>query len=220
MADRSPAPRIITSVARNSLKPLGLAQRGRSRLWIDDHGWWLGVVEFTPSRTAGSGLRVGAMWLWHDVDHVAFNVEAVRVGPEPFCTEDRFTQLAIGLGRQAAASVTALREQFQALPDVARYLMFRPVRRGYLWDGLDAGIAAALVGDPDAARDQFERVLREDPLAPWMVEAQGRARELHAMAPDRDAVTAWVARAVDSCRSKQGLDPAPLAIGGTDLLVE
>ncbi|MFD7414030.1 hypothetical protein [Kitasatospora purpeofusca] len=220
MADRSPAPRIITSVARNSLKPLGLAQRGRSRLWIDDHGWWLGVVEFTPSRTAGSGLRVGAMWLWHDVDHVAFNVEAVRVGPEPFRTEDRFTQLAIGLGCQAAESVTALREQFQALPDVARYLMSRPVRRGYLWDGLDAGIAAALVGDPDAARDQFERVLREDPLAPWMVEAQGRARELHAMAPDRDTVTAWVARAVDSCRSKQGLDPAPLAISGTDLLVE
>ncbi|MDG5809477.1 hypothetical protein P9869_44140 [Streptomyces ossamyceticus] len=50
MADRSPVLRIITSAARESLKPLGLAQRGRSRLWIDDHGWWLGVVEFTPPR--------------------------------------------------------------------------------------------------------------------------------------------------------------------------
>ncbi|MER5519888.1 hypothetical protein [Streptomyces sp. NPDC002763] len=212
MAERSPVLRIITSAARESLKPLGLAQRGRSRLWIDDHGWWLGVVEFTPSRFAGSGLHVGAMWLWHDVDHLAFNVDAVRVGPELFRTEDRFTPLALELSQQAAANVIALRVRFPALPGVARYLTSRPVRRGYLWDGFDAGIAAALVGDPDTARDHFERVLREDPLAPWMVEAQEKTRELHVIAADRDAVAAWVTRAVGSCRSKLGLDAATLAL--------
>jgi hypothetical protein len=66
MADRSPVLRIISSAARDSLKPLGLAQRGRSRLWIDDHGWWLGVVDFTPARIAGSGLVVGAIAVDHD----------------------------------------------------------------------------------------------------------------------------------------------------------
>ncbi|MBM4824050.1 MULTISPECIES: hypothetical protein [Streptomyces] len=167
MADRSPVLRIITSAARESLKPLGLAQRGRSRLWIDDQGWWFGVVEFTPPRTAGSGLHVGAMWLWHDVDHLAFHVDAVRVSPEPFRSEEQFTPLALELSRQAAASVTALREKFPVLPEVVRYLTSRPVRRGFLWDCFDAGIAAALVGDPDTARDHFERILREDPLAPW-----------------------------------------------------
>ncbi|MGW5355862.1 hypothetical protein ACWERV_35780 [Streptomyces sp. NPDC004031] len=212
MADRSPVLRIINSAARESLKPLGLVQRGRSRLWIDDHGWWLGVVEFTPPRTAGSGLDVGAMWLWHDVEHLAFNVEAIRVGSESFRTEDQFTPLALELSRQAAANVTALREKFPALPDVARYLTTRPVRRGFLWDGFDAGIAAALAGHPDTARDHFERVLREDPLAPWMVDAQEKTRELHALVADRDAVTAWVAQAVHSCRIKLGLDPVPLAM--------
>jgi hypothetical protein len=43
-----------------------------------------------------------------------------------------------------------------------------------------------------------------------MVEAQEKARELHAIAADRNAVTAWVTRAVDSCRSKLGLDPCRL----------
>ncbi|MFF4522590.1 hypothetical protein [Streptomyces bluensis] len=139
-------------------------------------------------------------------------MEAVRVSPEPLRTEDQFTPLALELSRQAAANVIALREKFPALPDVARYLTSRPVRWGSLWDCLDAGISAALVGDPDTARDHFERVLREEPLAPWMVEAQEKARELHTIAPDRDAVTAWVARGVDSCRSKLGLDPVLLAI--------
>jgi hypothetical protein len=212
MADRSPVLRIVTSAAQESLKPLGLAQRGRSRLWIDDHGWWLGVVEFTPPRTAGSGLYVGAMWLWHDVDHLAFHVDAVRTGPELFRTEDQFTLLALDLSRQAAANVTALREKFPALPDVARYLTSRPVRRGFLWDSFDAGIAAALIGKPDMARDHFERVLREDALVPWIVEAQEKTRELHAIAADHDAVTAWVTRAVDGCRSRLGLDPVVLEI--------
>ncbi|ALO05969.1 hypothetical protein AQF52_0370 [Streptomyces venezuelae] len=212
MAARSPVLRIITSAARESLRPLGLAQRGRSRMWIDDHGWWLGVVEFTPPRIAGSGLHVGAMWLWHDVDHLAFHVDAVRIGSELFRTEEQFTPLPLDLSRQAAANVTALREKFPTLPDVARYLTSRPVRRGFLWDSFDSGIAAALSRDPDAARDHFEQVLREDALAPWMVEAQEKTRELHAIAADHDAVTAWVTRAVDSCRSKLGLDPAPLAI--------
>ncbi|MGW1105779.1 hypothetical protein [Streptomyces sp. NPDC002540] len=68
------------------------------------------------------------------------------------------------------------------------------------------------VGDTDTARDLFERVLREDALTPWMVEAQERARELHAVAADHGAVTGRITRAVDSCRSKLGLDPVLLAI--------
>ncbi|MGW1544401.1 hypothetical protein ACWCPM_29915 [Streptomyces sp. NPDC002309] len=95
---------------------------------------------------------------------------------------------------------------------MARYLTSRPVGRGFLWDGFNAGIAAVLVGDPDTARDHFERVLREDPLASWMIEAHQKAGELHALAPDRDAVTAWVTQAVHSCRSKLGLNPVPLTI--------
>ncbi|MFF7590499.1 hypothetical protein ACFZCK_23730 [Kitasatospora purpeofusca] len=212
MADRSPASQIITLAARECLEPLGLTQRGRSRLWVDDHGWWLGVVEFTPSRTVGSGLHVGAMWLWHDVDHLAFHIDAVRVGPEPFRTENQFTRFAFDLGRQAAANVTALKERFPSLPDAARDITSRPVRRGFLQDGFDAGVASALAGDPGTARHHFEKVLREEPLAPWMVDSQEKTRELHAMAADRDAVAAWVTRAVGSRRSKLGLEPVPLAI--------
>ncbi|WP_157531602.1 hypothetical protein [Kitasatospora sp. Root107] len=212
MADRSPVLRIITSAARDSLKPLGLAQRGRSRVWIDDHGWWLGVVEFTPLRTAGSSLHVGAMWLWHDVDYLAFHAGSGRTGHEIFRTEGQFTPLALALGRQAAAETTALRERFPDLPAVARHLTSRPAQRGFLWDSFDAGIAAALVGATDTARGLFERVLREDALAPWMVEAQEKTRELHAIAADQDAVTGWVTRAVDSCRSKLALGPLQLAI--------
>lgn len=97
------------------------------------------------------------------MDHLTFHVDAASTGPELFRTSGQFTPLTLDLSRQAAANATALREKFPALPNVARYLTSRPVRRGFLWESFDA-------------------------------------------------VTAWVTRAVDSCRSKLGLGPLVLAI--------
>ena len=48
MAVELPHSKLITSAARDVLRPLGLRRRGRSRVWLDDRGWWLGVVEFQP----------------------------------------------------------------------------------------------------------------------------------------------------------------------------
>ncbi len=40
--------KLLAKAGTEILKPLGLFQKGRSRAWIDDHGWWLGLVEFQP----------------------------------------------------------------------------------------------------------------------------------------------------------------------------
>lgn len=60
MAATSPASRLVRVAAREALQPLGLQECGRSRTWIDDHGWWLGIVEFQPGRNNGSYLNFGA----------------------------------------------------------------------------------------------------------------------------------------------------------------
>jgi hypothetical protein len=43
-----PHNRLVAQAAKEVLSPLGLTQKGRSRVWLDDHAWWLGVVEFQP----------------------------------------------------------------------------------------------------------------------------------------------------------------------------
>jgi hypothetical protein len=63
---------IIAAAARRTLSPLGVARRGRSRLWIDDHGWWLINVEFQPSGWAkGCYLNVGHQHLWVERDNLS-----------------------------------------------------------------------------------------------------------------------------------------------------
>src|SRR5262249_16802956 len=65
---------LITRSARSMLRPLGLMQKGRSRTWLDDHGWWLCVVEFQPSAwSRGSYLNVGCCWLWQVKGYLSFD---------------------------------------------------------------------------------------------------------------------------------------------------
>jgi hypothetical protein len=63
---------VIAEVAKQVLAPLGVKRKGRSRTWLDDHGWWLGIVEFQPSSWgAGSYLNVGPEFLWQPIDRLA-----------------------------------------------------------------------------------------------------------------------------------------------------
>ena len=94
MSQVNPHSRLITAAAREVLRPLGLFQKGRSRTWLDDRGWWLGVVEFQPSSfSKGSYLNVGAMWLWHrTIKHIQFDVghRVADVGYVEFESEAQF----------------------------------------------------------------------------------------------------------------------------------
>src|SRR5690242_5082457 len=51
VARESEATKAVGRAAREVLRPLGLVQKGRSRTWLDDHGWW------------GRGRRVSAVRL-------------------------------------------------------------------------------------------------------------------------------------------------------------
>lgn len=65
MAGEQDHNKIIKQAAEEVLKPLGVFQRGQSRLWIDDNGWFLTLVEFQPSGfSKGSHLNVALNFLW------------------------------------------------------------------------------------------------------------------------------------------------------------
>ncbi|MFJ5233164.1 hypothetical protein ACIQBJ_25125 [Kitasatospora sp. NPDC088391] len=216
MAAISPASHLVTAAACEILRPLGLRQRGRSRTWIDDHGWWLGVVEFQPSSwSQGSYLNVGVMWLWQDVGHLEFNLGGREVGHESFRDEAQFAPLAMDLARTAADRITAYRDRFTALKSTAEYLAAQPARRGNPWDNFHAGATAALVGDAPTARDRFGRALQQlsSTDIPWMVQAHETALQLRDQADDTEALRGWVVERVTSCRQKLNLEFRSIGIG-------
>ena len=72
--------KIIKSAANTVLQKEGLSQKGNSRIWIDDNGWYLTVVEFQPS-VGGKGcyLNVAVYYLWDEKEYFSFDFGG-RVG--------------------------------------------------------------------------------------------------------------------------------------------
>jgi hypothetical protein len=64
----------IAEAAKRRLRPIGFLRKGRSRIWLSDHGWWVAVAEFQAGGwKKGSYLNVAAHWLWSSSGHISFD---------------------------------------------------------------------------------------------------------------------------------------------------
>jgi len=173
--------KIITRVAKEMLAPLGLFQKGSSRTWIDDRGWWIVVIEFQPSGFGkGSYLNVGAMWLWHEEDHFTFdfgNDVGCRIASfVGYVDEKQFTREAIRLAYLAKDEVLKLRSKLVSIHDAARYLPSKAAHDDSAWTKLSAAIALGYVGKTFRARWLFKSIERKKPVGDWELRLQERAR--------------------------------------------
>lgn len=171
-----PHTQLLTAAARRIFRPLGLQQRGRSRTWLDDHGWWVIVVEFQPSGwSKGSYLNVGAMWLWFEKDYFSFDYGSRVENFAPYEDEAQFTPLAESLARRAAEEVARLRLLFTSVQTAARQLAAKSPM-GF-WDSFHAGLASGLAGESAQAHRFLGEVAGTDDQRDWAQSAASLARE-------------------------------------------
>lgn len=177
----------LTAEARQVLKPLGLIRQGKSRVWIDDHGWWSIQVEFQPSAwSKGSYLNVGITWLLYEGSSSAFHIGSRVDVPfiEATGNED-FKQDARALALRAKAEVESLRSRFSTLEAAASY--YRDSSRRSVWDDYYFGVLLALAGDAANAKLAFESVPTHRLEFGWEKALAQRAAELYKLASDKAA---------------------------------
>jgi len=214
-----PHTKLINAAARDVLRPLGITQKGRSRTWLDDRGWWLGVIEFQPSSwSRGSYLNVGVNWLWDSKDYLSFDFGS-RVhevdGPQIFVqyeSDDQFLPLAHELATTAAEQACRYRDLFPTIDACAREL--RQTKPDLLEKSLDAGIALSLSGDAPAAQEMFARSLswfESDEGLEWRTDRDEaryqRVRLLSALAEDVAAFRQRIREDVYEARARLKLPP-------------
>lgn len=176
---------VITAQARHVLKPLGLVRKGKSRVWIDDHGWWTIQVQFQPSSwSKGSYLNVGINWLLYEGNVGTFHIGSRVDVPFIEATEsETYERDAHGLALRAKDEVEKLRTQFSTVDDVASY--YRISGRSRAWDDYYFAVVLAITGDIVGARAAFESVLTRRMQYGWEKALAQRATELHKLASNR-----------------------------------
>ncbi|MEH0937751.1 hypothetical protein [Micromonospora psammae] len=229
MPDSAATTRLVAAAARQYLQPLGLHRKGGSRVWFDDRGWWLIVVEFPPSRSDGTYLNVGAMWLWHERDHWSFDDggriywrnDAAFVAQPPigetgwtsfldFVNAQQFTRDTDTLAGIAAQRVEELRAQYPDPAATARQLASRKTGRdeSSWWHAYHTGIAATLAGDLDAARQAFHRITVGNLDPNWAHDLAQRAGHLADLANDPPTLRQRVIEIIHATRRRLKLPPA------------
>jgi|ERR1043166_6042705 hypothetical protein len=155
---------IIKSVAKEILQPFGFIQRGRSRLWIADNGWWLVLVEFQPSSwSRGTYLNVGAKFLWSGDNVFSFDFSfgvSARLGKFcEFVDGERFAVEVRRLAELASNEAQRLRQEFATMEGTADSLATRVLSSP--WGLYHAAAAAILAGRTEKGRaflDELQRI--------------------------------------------------------------
>jgi hypothetical protein len=193
--------KIIDQAAKKILKPLGCAQKGKSRTWLDDQRWWVGGLEFQPSSwSRGSYLNVGAMWLWNAKDYLSFD-DGYRVDSfHAYRDDEQFSEAAVALAERAAEEVLKLRQAFGSIGSVARHLAAKQQKS--VWDHFHSAIAAGLAGDVERAQAEFSAVAAAPVHAPWVATLQEKAAALSPSSASTESMRRAVADEIADARGR------------------
>lgn len=217
------AKRELARAARANLRDLGMRQAG-SRLWSDDHAWVLINVEFQPSAySVGTFLNVGIQLLWDGSTsgHLTLgnNVDSegrstlgrIDINGRDFLPldgeESSVVANAAAAGRAAREEVERLRN---LLTDRHGYLEHLAAQPPQSWTGLNAGIAAALLGNrAKAAYILGQTAAALDPNIEWERGLSVRCTRLQELVPAPAEFLNELQRSVAISREALKLPPAP-----------
>jgi hypothetical protein len=203
-----PHSRLLTHAAHAVLRPLGLQQKGRSRTWLDDQGWWIGVVEFQPSSwSKGSYLNVGVTWPWHPGDEpfLFFDVSSRVEGFVEYSSPEQFEPEAVRLAERAAREIRSLRARLPDLETAGR-LLAEECRLFSGWPCWDAAVAFALAGGTRHAVEMFDAVEATDDDRDWWLPVQRQARRwAHLLQDDERKFRAEAQKLIERNRTAFGL---------------
>lgn len=153
MSKLGPHNQLIRREADAALKPLGIRQSGRSRLWIDDHGFWVILIEFQSHKwDPGTFLNVGVSWLWRPKEYYTFDFGHRIMDFTPFVDEPSFIAPLRDMVSEAVGAVHRYRQMFQSAEGTADALGSMPLLERSEHKLYNAAIASAVAGRWEVAR--------------------------------------------------------------------
>jgi hypothetical protein len=191
--------RDITAAARAILRPIGCVQKGRSRTWLDDRGWWVAVVEFQPSAwSKGSYLNVAACFLWSEKDYLSFDDPAGDRSWFDATEGQSFLDKANILASQARDAILELRRRHSSIASSAASLTSKPQLDNH--GHFHAAVAHGLSGDSTAARTHFHAAMNLNTDIPWLLELSRTCARLSEMVSNRRAFVETVLDTIQRTR--------------------
>ncbi|MBL9046413.1 MAG: hypothetical protein JNK34_03750 [Tabrizicola sp.] len=172
----------IKNIARSVLRPAGISQRGKSRFWFDDRGWYATCIEFQPSGwSKGTYLNTAIMWFWKPKDYWSHDTNSER---QPFVSAENERDFEIAVTSMSQIALNRSLENRRCLTNPAEAC--RMIERGVVmdWAEYHLGIASGLANKMDKAAFHLRRVINLTSDFAWVKERNEDIKELLVSAQD------------------------------------
>lgn len=204
-----PYQKIINKTTREVLRPAGLDQKGTSRLWYLDCGWYACFAEFQPfSNRQGTTLNFGISWLWYPQEHWTFDVFN-RVGEFFEYDEDEsFRSCILALSNQAVEYCTQTQAAIKTPADA--YVFVENHKKKTDWHAFNLAILAGLDDKADVARSLFDAAFVDQAKVAWQIERNEVIETLKSELTDRQAFERCINARIIEARTMLKLPPTQL----------
>jgi tetratricopeptide (TPR) repeat protein len=200
--------KILNTVARKVLNPVGVKQKGRSQIWLDDQGWWVTVIEFQSSSwSKGSYLNVGVNWQWYPNDYFSFDLGYREETYIEYKSDEQFEPEAHKLAQTALKKVEEYREALGNLESAKHYLL-RSIKgqRLTFWGEFHCGMMCAIAGDAEKALSYLEQVINYEEDREWAIRLQKFALDISTQIREGSEIVLKVCDTIAETRRLKKLD--------------
>jgi hypothetical protein len=200
--------KIINNVAREVLKPIGVKRKGQSRVWFDDNGWWIFVIEFQPSSwSKGTYLNVGVNWLWHPKEYFSFDLGYREESFIEHKSDAQFEPRARDLAIAAKAKVLEMRNNLANLEAAKTYTIGAYCEEPEtIWSQFHQGMICALAGSLDDANAYFMKVLESPDERDWAIALKQSVNDVLNMVSNAKDFKSYVCNIVNEARKIKKLE--------------
>jgi hypothetical protein len=200
--------KIITKIAKQKLKPLGIVQKGQSRTWIDDKGWYSTIIEFQPSSWArGAYLNIGANFHWHKQDYFSFDFCYRQQSFIEYNSDDQFTKEMGKFCELIVEKVIEIRERFSTIHLAKDVILVHNFTSDDIWGNYHKGTICGLAGDFDKMNKCFDDLLKieNDMQIQWIENLKENVKYLQSKTCDLELFKAKILKIIAETRKLKKL---------------
>ncbi|MCT2407487.1 hypothetical protein NZD88_08050 [Chryseobacterium antibioticum] len=173
--------KIINKTAKKIFGPYGIKQKGRSRIWFDDNGWYTTVIEFQPfTGRQGTTLNVGVNFNWHEQVYFSFDISYRQDVDfiEYDGNDDHFSKEVEQLCEIALNKALEYRENLQNIHKAKPFILNHTYTSENIWGSYHKGTICGLTNDLVEQNHYYQKLLQENHPGEWLNELKEQVQLL------------------------------------------
>jgi hypothetical protein len=189
---------------KERLSPYGIVQKGQSRTFLLDKGWYVIVIEFQNSGwSKGTYLNIGVDFNFYPREYYSFSYGYREADFNAFENEQQFKTVLIQLCDITIKKIQALEKQFRNIPLSIKTL--EKVKNIDYWRTFELALLNALVSNFDLSKKLLNEIIKAKCDRDWEKQRKEKCIEIRSWFETNQNITETLENLISESRSLKKL---------------